>query len=382
MVKILIVDDEPDIEPLFTQNFRKKIRDKEWFFLFCQNGKEALQALKKHPEIDLVLSDINMPIMDGLTFLEEIKKNNISAQTVIISAYGDMKNIRTAMNRGAFDFITKPMNFDDVLNTIQKTIQYVNKQKKALEDQNKLLSFQKELDIAKSIQESILPPPVSPNPQCHMTAQVIPAKEVGGDFYDFFSINKDLIGFSIADVSGKGISSAVFAVVHQTFLKSISATITSPKKCIETINQVFSKNNENCMFVTLFYGVLNMKNGSLTYVNAGHNSPFKISSNQTVETLPCSGNPPLDTDPNAVFHENTINFQPGETLFLYTDGITEARNNKKEFFGEHRLKELLSKNASSSIEQIGEKVLNSVWNFIGQETQSDDITYLLCQYKS
>ena len=382
MVKILIVDDEPDVEPLFIQNFRKKIRNKEWSFLFCQNGQEALQILKQYPEVDLVLSDINMPVMDGLTFLEEIKKNNISAQTVIISAYGDMKNIRTAMNRGAFDFITKPMNFDDVLNTIQKTIQYINKQKKALEDQNKLLSLQKELDIAKSIQESILPPPISPSPQCRMTAQVIPAKEVGGDFYDFFSINEDLIGFSIADVSGKGISSAIFAVVHQTFLKSISADIISPKKCIETINQVFSKNNENCMFVTLFYGVLNVKNGSLTYVNAGHLPPFKISSSQTIETLPFLGDPPLDTDPNAVFHENTIAFQPGETLFLYTDGITEARNGKKEFFGEHRLKELLSKNTSKSIEQIGEKVLNSVWNFIGEETQSDDIAYLLCQYKS
>lgn len=381
MVKILIVDDEPDIEPLFTQNFRKKIRENQWSFLFCQNGQEALKTLKEHPEIDLVLSDINMPVMDGLTFLEEIKKNNISAHTVIISAYGDMKNIRTAMNRGAFDFITKPMNFDDVLNTIQKTLQHIQEQKQAIADQNKLLSLQKELDVAKSIQESILPPPLSPVPQCLMTAQVIPAKEVGGDFYDFFPINNDCMGFSIADVSGKGISSAVFAVVHQTFLKSISSTILSPKKCIETINQSFSKNNENCMFVTLFYGVLNFKNSSLTYVNAGHNPPFKISADRTIHSLPFSGDPPLDADPQAVFHENTIEFQPGETLFLYTDGITEARNSSKEFFGEHRLKKILSKNANESIEKIGEKVLNSVWSFIGKEEQSDDIAYLLCRHK-
>ena len=381
MVKILIVDDEPDIEPLFTQNFRKQIRSKQWSFVFCSNGKTALQELQKNPEIDLVLSDINMPVMDGLTFLEEIKKHNISTQTVMISAYSDMKNIRTAMNRGAFDFITKPMNFDDVLKTIQKTIQYVKEQKKALENQKQLLSLQKELDIARSIQKSILPPPLSPASQCLITAQVIPAKEVGGDFYDFFSINNDCIGLSIADVSGKGVSSALFAVVHQTFLKSISANTLSPQKCITALNRAFSKNNENCMFVTLFYGVLNFKNNSLTYINAGHNLPFKISADQkTIHTLPFLENPPLDTDPHAVFQEKTIEFQPGETLFLYTDGITEARNNKKEFFGEHRLKEIL-KNKSVSIEKKGEKVLNSVWSFIGEEKQSDDMAYLLCQYK-
>ena len=381
MVKILIVDDEPDIEPLFIQNFRKQIRSKQWSFVFCSNGKEALQELQKNSEIDLVLSDINMPVMDGLAFLEEVKKHNINVQTVMISAYSDMKNIRTAMNRGAFDFITKPMNFDDVLKTIQKTIQYTQEQKTALENQKQLLSLQKELDIARSIQKSILPPPLSPAPQCLITAQMIPAKEVGGDFYDFFSINNDCIGLSIADVSGKGISSALFAVVHQTFLKSISSAALSPQQCITALNRAFSKNNENCMFVTLFYGVLNFKNNSLTYVNAGHNLPFKISADQTtVHTLPFSENPPLDTDPHAVFQEKTIEFQPGETLFLYTDGITEARNNKKEFFGEHRLKEIL-KNKSVSIEKKGEKVLNSVWSFIGEEKQSDDMAYLLCRHK-
>ena len=380
MVKILIVDDEPDIEPLFIQNFRKQIREKQWSFLFCSNGKTALQQLQQNPEIDVVLSDINMPVMDGLTFLEEIKKHNIFAQTVIISAYSDMKNIRTAMNRGAFDFITKPMNFDDVQKTIQKTIQYIKEQKKALEDQKQLLSLQKELDIARSIQKSILPSPISPSPQCFITAQVMPAKEVGGDFYDFFPINSDCIGFSIADVSGKGISSAVFAVVHQTFLKCLSSTVNTPKKCITALNQAFSKNNENCMFVTLFYGVLNFKTHSLTYVNAGHHPPFKISTSHKVETLPFLENPPLDADLNAVFHENTIEFQPGESLFLYTDGITEARNSKKEFFGEQRLKKILE-DTTVSIEQKGEKVLNSVWNFMGEEKQSDDMAYLLCQYK-
>ena len=174
---------------------------------------------------------------------------------------------------------------------------------------------------------------------------------------------------------------ALFAVVHQTFLKSISSAAFSPQQCITALNQAFSKNNENCMFVTLFYGVLNFKNNSLTYVNAGHNLPFKISADQTtIHTLPFLENPPLDTDSHAVFQEKTIEFQPGETLFLYTDGITEARNNKKEFFGEHRLKEIL-KNKSVSIEKKGEKVLNSVWSFIGEEKQSDDMAYLLCQYK-
>ena len=122
MAKILVVDDEADLEVLIKQKFRKQIRENQYQFVFAVNGHDALDKLQDHADIDLVLSDINMPGMDGLTLLVKLKEMSPLIKTVIVSAYGDMDNIRTAMNRGAFDFLTKPVNFEDLELTVEKTI--------------------------------------------------------------------------------------------------------------------------------------------------------------------------------------------------------------------------------------------------------------------
>ncbi|MDZ7607150.1 MAG: adenylate/guanylate cyclase domain-containing protein [Cyclobacteriaceae bacterium] len=125
MSKILVADDEADLEILIKQKFRQKIRDREYEFVFAVNGKDALEKLKEHPDVDMVLSDINMPEMDGLTLLSKLNESCPLVKSVMVSAYGDMENIRTAMNRGAFDFITKPINFDDLSLTMDKTLRQV-----------------------------------------------------------------------------------------------------------------------------------------------------------------------------------------------------------------------------------------------------------------
>jgi class 3 adenylate cyclase/AmiR/NasT family two-component response regulator len=132
MAKILVVDDEVDLEILIKQKFRKKIRGGEYQFYFAKNGKVALEKLLEEPQIDIILSDINMPEMDGLTLLGKISETNPLIKTVIVSAYGDMENIRTAMNRGAFDFITKPINFEDLSLTIEKTLKHATHIKETL----------------------------------------------------------------------------------------------------------------------------------------------------------------------------------------------------------------------------------------------------------
>jgi adenylate cyclase len=125
MAKILVADDEADLEVLIKQKFRKEIREHKYNFIFAANGCEALEKLQLDPEIDILLSDINMPEMDGLTLLTKLNELNLLTKAVIVSAYGDMENIRTAMNRGAFDFVLKPVNFQDLGITIQKTLDYV-----------------------------------------------------------------------------------------------------------------------------------------------------------------------------------------------------------------------------------------------------------------
>lgn len=132
MAKILVVDDEADLEVLIKQKFRKKIREKEYEFSFAINGKDALEKISQQPDLDIVLSDINMPEMDGLTLLSKINEKSPLLKAVIVSAYGDMENIRTAMNRGAFDFVTKPINFEDLTITVEKTLNHAKHLKDTL----------------------------------------------------------------------------------------------------------------------------------------------------------------------------------------------------------------------------------------------------------
>ncbi len=144
MSKILVVDDETDLEVLIKQKFRQKIRDHQYEFVFAINGKHALEQLEQNPDVDVVLSDINMPEMDGLTLLTKLNEQNGLFRSVIVSAYGDMENIRTAMNRGAFDFITKPVNFEDLELTMEKTIRHVLQMKetmKAIKENNILKMY-------------------------------------------------------------------------------------------------------------------------------------------------------------------------------------------------------------------------------------------------
>ncbi|MEG4233886.1 response regulator [Microcoleus sp. Pol11C3] len=127
--KILFVDDEPDLESLISQRFRKKLRAEEWQLFFAHNGVQALEKLKEHPELDIVVTDLNMPEMDGLTLLSKLNQINLPFKTIVISAYGDLKNIRNAMNLGAFDFLTKPIDFQDLEITLNKTLRVVQQLK-------------------------------------------------------------------------------------------------------------------------------------------------------------------------------------------------------------------------------------------------------------
>lgn len=144
MAKILVVDDEVDLEMLVKQKFRKKIRENIYEFVFAQNGEEALLKIQEHPDLDIILSDINMPVMDGLTLLSRLPEANPMLKAIMVSAYGDMQNIRTAMNRGAFDFVCKPVDFDDLDLTMEKTILHVKQLQdtiKAIKENNILKMY-------------------------------------------------------------------------------------------------------------------------------------------------------------------------------------------------------------------------------------------------
>jgi len=382
--RILIVDDEPDLEQLIRQRFRKQVKKNEYEFVAAFNGLEALNILQEDKEIDLVLTDINMPQMDGLTLLKKIRElNNPVLRAVVISAYGDMENIRTAMNRGAFDFVTKPIDFEDLDITIRKTLQEISDLKNALEARDRFVAVQQELDIARNIQLSILPQNNHHFPdrkEFDLDAMITPAREVGGDFYDFFMIDEHRLGFCIGDVSGKGIPAAIFMAVCKTALKSIAVKGTTPDECFQTINSTLVQESPSNVFVTAFYGILNIQTGDLEYCNAGHNPTYHINSAGEVNSLPLVDGIPLGYMKDFQYGKQKITLHKGDTLFLYTDGVDEAMDKDENEFSEKRLKDTLSQLSKTKVSDLNNSVIRKVQEFTGGIPQSDDITLLALRY--
>jgi len=381
--KILVVDDEPDLEILITQKFRKRIREQDLDFVFAGNGQEALAKLESNGGMDVVLTDINMPVMDGLTLLSNLRQHHPMLRSVIVSAYGDMSNIRMALNRGAFDFITKPIDFRDLEITLDRTIREAVAQKVAAANRERLLALQKELDVAREIQESIVPrefPPFPEREDVAIHASMLPAKEVGGDFFDFFLIDRDRIGFAIGDVSGKGVPAALFMAVSRTLLRATASRGFAPDECMQQVNQTLHQESISSMFVTCFYGVLNTRTGEIHCSNGGHNPPYILRADGRVEAVEVFGGLILGAFRHAAYEKREIGLQPGDCIFLYTDGITEAMNPDGEQFTSERLVESLKSVNGSAVEEIVRKVIEDVRGFTAGAAQSDDMTILAVRY--
>ena len=384
-VKILSVDDELDLEVLLTQYFRRQIRKGEYEFAFAHNGLEALQKLLETPDFDIILSDINMPEMDGLTLLAKVNElKNPAMKCIMVSAYGDMDNIRSAMNKGAFDFATKPIDLDDLSRTIEKAIEQVRYIRESQQELNQLESIKNDLAIAGEIQQTILPRSFPPFPELtevvDIYASMTPAKDVGGDFYDFFQIDDERIGLVIADVSGKGVPASLFMAVSRTLLRATALRGVSSAECLTYANKLLCKESLDSMFVTVFYGIYHYKTGMMDYTNAGHNPPYLLRGGRTVECLPVASNFVVGVFDDIEFESNTLTFGIGDTLLLYTDGVTEAFNDKREQFSESNLQDILaSMHESSSAKEVVTSVLQSVKTFSGDYPQSDDITLLSLQ---
>lgn len=381
--KILVVDDEPDLEQLVRQKFRQQIRDKKFEFSFAQNGVEALQRLQNDTGIDLVLTDINMPEMDGLTLLTKMKElQNPLLRSVIVSAYGDMENIRTAMNRGAYDFVLKPIDLGDLEITINKALDDLFKLKEAIQSRDQLLALQHELDIARTIQLSLLPkkfPAFPDRKEFDIYAEMAPAKEVGGDFYDFFLIDQDHLGFAIGDVSGKGVPAALFMAVCKTVLKTTALKGLPPEECLQQVNHILHLESVASMFVTVFYGILDLSNGEVAYCNGGHLPPYKINKDGTVSAIETTGNLALGVLANSPYKTKTIHLNFGDGLFLYTDGITEAMDANSLEYGEERLLNSL-RQAMENAKDVTQTVISAVKSFSAGLAQSDDMTVLALYY--
>ena len=386
MIKILSVDDELDLELLLTQYFRRKIRKGEYEFFFAHNGLEAIQMLLQHPDIDIVLSDINMPEMDGLTLLKKIKdRNNPALKVIMVSAYGEMSNIRQAMNNGAFDFATKPIDLEDLERTIEKAQAEIEYIKQTQREHGQLVDIKADLSLAAEVQLAILPrefPPfadIVSDVDIHATMK--PAKDVGGDFYDFFRIDNDHIGFVMADVSGKGVPAALFMTMSYTLLRFTGTKSLNPVSTVSDSNDMLSRESFDSMFVTVFYGVYCISTGEVRYVNAGHNPPYLMKADGSVNVLPNSNNICLGVTEKFPYQESTLKLDNGDTLVTFTDGVTEACDCNNELYGETRLESLLATQKGNTAEQVTTAINDAVNAHANGAEQSDDITILVIKRK-
>ena len=385
-VKILSVDDETDLELLLTQFFRRKIRKGEYEFFFAHNGLEALQVLLKHPDIAIILSDINMPEMDGLTLLTKVNEmRNPSLKCIMVSAYGDMENIRHAMNNGAFDFATKPIDLDDLQVTIDKAVEQIEYVRSAQKEHAQLVDIQGDLSVAREIQHAILPRSfklkMEDTDLVDIYASMLAAKDVGGDCYEFFPIDDHRIGFTIADVSGKGVPAAIFMAVSRTLIKATGLRDVASNVCIQMVNDMLCGESVESMFVTVFYGIYDLKTGEIDFTNAGHNPPYILHADGTVEMLKTECNLVLGAIEGMTFKNESLQLNPGDALVMYTDGVTEAENKEHEQFGEARLEATLAELKGAESKQIVDTVNAKVKEFVNGAAQSDDITQLVIRRK-
>lgn len=379
-VEILVVDDEPDLQLLIRQKFRKKIRSNEWAFHFAHNGFEALDVLDHNPGVSLIMTDINMPGMDGLTLLDRLSHRSEIFKSIVISAYGDLSNIRTAMNRGAFDFVTKPVDFDDLEITIAKTLREVKAFEEAMRSQQALFSIQRELAVAARIQEVLIRDKELKTEHVDIHALLEPAQEVGGDFYDFFTLDDNRIGIVIGDVSGKGVSAALFMAITKTLLRAIAMDGRPTADCLTYVNTLLHPQSLPEMFVTCCYGILNTGTGEFEYTTAGHFPPFVIRSNGEIAQPPMTRSVGLCMVNTFKYTSATVTLQPGDSIFLYTDGLDEATRNNGEQFTIQRIQESLADTVGATSSARIERVVADVKAFTHEAPQSDDLTLLSLRY--
>jgi sigma-B regulation protein RsbU (phosphoserine phosphatase) len=241
-----------------------------------------------------------------------------------------------------------------------------------------------ELRVARDIQMGIVPrmfPAFPDRPEVDLFAMLDSAKEVGGDFYDYYALDRNRIFFVIGDVVGKGVPASLFMAVTMTLFKAYARADRSPVEVVARVNDRLSHDNETGLFVTAFCGVLDLRTGRLDYANAGHNLPVTVRPGGPTAFLPRTGGLVLGAVPDFRYQTGTITMSPGDTLVTYTDGVTEAMDRRHALFGNERLLEVCRIDRHLAPRELAEDIVAAVRTHVGDAPQSDDLTILVVRYR-
>jgi phosphoserine phosphatase RsbU/P len=377
---ILVVDDNDDNRYTLTlyldlEGYRQVAT--------AQDGEEAIARLKSE-RFDIVLLDLQMPKVDGHQVLVWINQQPHlrDLPVIVISALSEMTGVARSIELGAVDYLLKPFNPVLLRARLAATLE-----KKRLRDAMNahLARLEAELEAARKLQMGMVPQAFpQPTPECpiDLCASMEPAREVGGDLYDFFRMEDGRLGFLVGDVSGKGMPAALFMAHTKSLIRIASELLRAPggaaptaSDIITRVNRELCQDNNDMMFVTMFFAVLAPSTGEVTYCNAGHNPPYRLAGG----ALAAIGQPKggiLGVIPDALYETGRLSLDPGETVYLFTDGVTEANNADDEMFGEERLEAVLRTAAGRSSQEVVQAVSAAVRAFVGSAQPSDDITMM------
>lgn len=262
----------------------------------------------------------------------------------------------------------------------QRLDELIRELREALKTKTQYIALQQELDIAREIQLAMLPKAFPAQAKVEIFGAMIPAKEVGGDFYDFFVLDEHRVGVVVADVSGKGVPAALFMAIAKTLLRATALFRTAPGACLSRLNDLLCENNDQDLFVTVFYGILDQRNGQFRYANGGHNPPLHIRTDGSVTPLPLTGGLALAVLDQRDYAEAVVNLAAGDSLYFYTDGVTEATDCDGAEFTTQRLIQLLHGWNTLPAREIPQQVIHAVHAFERGAAQADDITSVVLRY--
>ena len=379
--RILVVDDSEDNRYTLTLHL-----DLEGYrnIVAAQDGEEALAHLERG-QFDLVLLDVVMPKIDGYEVLKVLKAQGKlhNIPVIMISAHSEMASVVRCIELGAVDYLIKP--FDEVL--LRARIG-ASLEKKRLSDEVRthLARLQSELDAARQLQMSMVPSmfprPTQQNP-VEIFASMEPAREVGGDLYDFFYSDEGKLYFLVGDVSGKGMPAALFMARAKSLVRLAAELMrasdggpASPADIVARVNRELCQDNTNLMFITLFFATLAPDSGEVEYCNAGHNPPYHVNS-EKLEPIKGANGIILGVQPDAAYASGRLTLAPGESIYVFTDGVTEAANSQDEMFSEGRLEAALRGASGCSSVEMVKSVTAALRGFVGSALHSDDITMLV-----
>ena len=347
-----------------------------------KSGMALLDYIKTNKP-DLILLDIKMPGLDGFETMRRLQEqmNPSEKIPVIFLTADDSQDAEThGLALGAMDFIKKPFIPDVLVLRVRHTIDLVRLQHDLEQENERIRS---ELAMASRIQAAMLPgifPAFPERKEFDIYASMDPVRGVGGDFFDFFFIDRDHLCLLIADVSGKGIPAALFMMASKIILADNAKSGKSPAQILQDTNEAICANNPEEMFVTVWLGILDISTGLLTTANAGHEYPALMHADGQFELFRDRHGLVVGGMPGVKYHEHSLQMYPGSKLFVYTDGVPEATDAENALFGTTRMLEALNAHANESPKQILHGVRQAVNEFVSDMEQFDDLTMMCLEY--